>query len=265
MLITGGVEMPNSQQFSLENKVTLVTGASRGIGRATAIAFARAGSDIVLTSRKVNDLEKVAAEIRNEGRRALVISAHLGKMEDVRKVADTAMAAFGKIDVLINNAGTSPVFASFLESDEKLWDTIMNLNAKGLYFLGQAVALRMKEQGGGCIINVASIDGYLPEMDNGVYAVSKAAVVMITKVMARELAPFNIRVNTLAPGFVHTKLLEGSFAAREGREEECISAVPMRRIANPEDMVGTMIYLASDASSYVTGHTVAVDGGLLYV
>ncbi|MCX5996081.1 MAG: SDR family oxidoreductase [Chloroflexi bacterium] len=257
--------MPDLKQFSLEGKVTIVTGASRGIGRATALAFAKAGSDIVLTSRKVEDLEKVAEGIRAEGRRALVINAHLGKMEDVKKVADTARAAFNKIDILINNAGTSPVFSSFLETEERLWDTVMGLNLKGLYFLSQAVAKIMKEQGGGCIINVASIDGFLPEMDNGVYAVSKAGVVMASKVMARELAHYNIRVNTLAPGFVHTRLLNSSFEVRPGREEECRKSVPMARIAEPEDMVGTMIYLASDAARYVTGHTSIVDGGLLYV
>ena len=257
--------MPDLKQFSLEGKVTIVTGASRGIGRATALAFAKAGSDIVLTSRKVQDLEKVAEGIRAEGRRALVINAHLGKMEDVRKVADTARAAFNKIDILINNAGTSPVFASFLETEDRLWDTVMGLNLKGLYFLSQAVARIMKEQGYGCIINVSSIDGFLPEMDNGVYAVSKAGVIMAGKVMARELAPYNIRVNTLAPGFVHTKLLDSSFEVRPGREEECRKSVPMGRIADPEDMVGTLIYLASDAAKYVTGHTVIVDGGLLYI
>ncbi len=257
--------MPGLKQFSLEGKVTIVTGASRGIGRATALAFAKAGSDIVLTSRKVEDLEKVAEGIRAEGRRALVINAHLGKMEDVKKVADTARAAFNKIDILINNAGTSPVFSSFLETEERLWDTVMGLNLKGLYFLSQAVAQIMKEQGGGCIINVASIDGFLPEMDNGVYAVSKAGVVMASKVMARELAHYNIRVNTLAPGFVHTRLLNSSFEVRPGREEECRKSVPMARIAEPEDMVGTMIYLASDAARYVTGHTSIVDGGLLYI
>ena len=257
--------MPDLEQFSLEGKVTIVTGASRGIGRATALAFAKAGSDIVLTSRKVEDLEKVAEGIRAEGRRALVINAHLGKMEDVKKVADTARAAFNKIDILINNAGTSPVFSSFLETEERLWDTVMGLNLKGLYFLSQAVAQIMKEQGGGCIINVASIDGFLPEMDNGVYAVSKAGVIMASKVMARELAHYNIRVNTLAPGFVHTRLLNSSFEVRPGREEECRKSVPMARIAEPEDMVGTMIYLASDAARYVTGHTSIVDGGLLYI
>jgi NAD(P)-dependent dehydrogenase (short-subunit alcohol dehydrogenase family) len=256
--------MSDLKQFSLENKVTLITGASRGIGRATALAFAKAGSDIILTSRKVEDLEKVASEIRGEGRRALVINAHLGKMEDVKKVADTAKAAFGKVDILINNAGTSPVFASFLESDERLWDTIMNLNVKGLFFLSQAVAKHMKELGGGCIINVASTDGLLPEKDNGVYAISKAGVVMATKVMARELAPYNIRVNTLAPGFVHTKLLDSGLAERPGLEEQALLRIPMGRIGDPEDMVGTLVYLASDASRYVTGHTVIVDGGMLY-
>lgn len=257
--------MPDVKQFSLENKVTLITGASRGIGRAAALAFAKAGSDIIVTSRKVEDLEKVASEVRGVGRRALVISAHLGRMEDVRKVADTARAAFGKVDILINNAGTSPVFASFLESDEKLWDTIMNLNLKGLYFLGQAIAKDMKKQGGGCIVNVASTDGFLPEKDNGVYAVSKAGVVMVTKVMARELAEYKIRVNTLAPGFVHTKLLDSGLAARPGLEEQARARIPLDRIGDPEDMVGTLLYLASDASAYVTGHTVIVDGGMTYV
>ena len=257
--------MSDLKKFSLENKVTLITGASRGIGRATALAFAKAGSDIILTSRKVEDLEKAASEIRGVGRRALVINAHLGKMEDVRKVADTAKAAFGKVDILINNAATSPVFASFLESDEKLWDTIMNLNLKGLYFLSQAVARGMKEQGGGVIINVASTDGFLPEKDNGVYAVSKAGVVMVTKVMARELAQYKIRVNTLAPGFVHTKLLDSGLAARPGLEEQARTRIPLDRIGDPEDMVGTLLYLASDASAYVTGHTVIVDGGMTYV
>jgi NAD(P)-dependent dehydrogenase (short-subunit alcohol dehydrogenase family) len=257
--------MSELKQFSLENKVAVVTGASRGIGRATALAFARAGADIVLSSRKVEDLEKAAAEIRQVGRRALVVGSHLGKMDDVNKVADTARAAFGRIDILVNNAGTSPVFSSFLESEERLWDSIMNLNLKGLFFLSQAVSRIMKGQGGGCIINVASIDGYLPEMDNGIYAISKAGVVMATKVMARELAQYNIRVNSLAPGFVHTKLLDSSFDVRPGREEECRCGVPMGRIGEPGDMVGTMIYLASDASKYMTGHTVIVDGGYLYV
>jgi NAD(P)-dependent dehydrogenase (short-subunit alcohol dehydrogenase family) len=257
--------MTGLKQFSLEGKVAIVTGASRGIGRATALAFADAGADVVLGSRKVEDLEKAAAEIRSHGRRALVVGAHLGKMEDVKKLADTARAAFGRIDILVNNAGTSPVYSSFLESEERLWETIMNLNLKGLYFLSQAVARMMKEQGGGVIINVASIDGYLPEADNGIYAVSKAAVIMATRVMAREMAKYHIRVNALAPGFVHTKLMDSAFDNKPGLEEEYRHAIPMSRIGEPEDMTGTMVYLASDASKYMTGHTVIVDGGYTYV
>jgi len=141
----------------------------------------------------------------------------------------------------------------------------MDLNLKGLYFLSQAVARIMKEQGGGNIINVASVDAFIPEVDNGIYAISKAGVLMVTKVMARELAPYNIRVNTLAPGYVHTRLLDSGFEVRPGRAEECRKMVPMGRIAEPEDMTGTMIYLASDASAYMTGHTVSIDGGLLTV
>jgi NAD(P)-dependent dehydrogenase (short-subunit alcohol dehydrogenase family) len=141
----------------------------------------------------------------------------------------------------------------------------MTLNLKGLYFLSQAVAKAMKEQGGGVIVNVASTDGFLPEKDNGVYAISKAGVIMATKVMARELAPYNIRVNTLAPGFVHTKLLDSGLTIRPGLEEQARARIPLDRIGDPEDMVGTLIYLVSNASRYVTGHTVIVDGGMTYV
>jgi NAD(P)-dependent dehydrogenase (short-subunit alcohol dehydrogenase family) len=253
------------KQFALEGKVALITGASRGIGRAIALGFAQAGADVILTSRKAEDLEKVAGETRAEGRRSLVISAHLGKMEDIRKVADTSIAAFGKVDILVNNAGTSPAFCPFLDVEEKLWDTIMNLNVKGLFFLSQAIAESMKSNGGGGIINVASIDTYLPTQDNGVYSISKAAVGMATKAMARELAPYNIRVNAIAPGFVRTQMLESGYKVRPETQEQHIRRVPMGRIGTPEDMVGTALYLASDASKYVTGHIALVDGGLIYL
>jgi NAD(P)-dependent dehydrogenase (short-subunit alcohol dehydrogenase family) len=252
------------KQFSLENKVTLVTGASRGIGRATAIAIAQAGSDVILTSRKVEDLEKVANEIRSEGRRAQVIGAHLGKLEDIKKVADKSISAFEKIDILINNAGTNPIFASFLETEERLWDTIMSVNLKGLFFLSQSIAKFMKQGGGGSIINVASMYGFRPGTDNTVYSISKAAVAMSTKAIARELAPYKIRVNAIAPGYVRTHMLESGYKVRPETEEKHLSNIPMRTIGTPEDMVGTMVYLASDASRYVTGHTVLVDGGLIY-
>jgi NAD(P)-dependent dehydrogenase (short-subunit alcohol dehydrogenase family) len=252
------------KEFSLEGKVTLVTGASRGIGRATAIAFAQAGSDVILTSRKAEDLEKVADEIKAMSRRAVVICAHLGKSEDIKKVADASMSAFGKIDILINNAGTNPIFSSFLETEERLWDTIMSVNLKGLFFLSQSIAKFMKERGGGSIVNVSSMYAFRPGTDNAVYSISKAAVAMATKAMARELAQYNIRVNTIAPGYIRTHMLESGYAARPETEEKHLSNIPMGTIGNPEDIVGTMIYLASDASRYVTGHIALVDGGLVY-
>ena len=153
--------------------------------------------------------------------------------------------------------------ASVLDVDERLWDTILNLNLKGLFFLSQAAARIMKEQGGGRIINVASVDGFRPEPNLSVYAITKAGVVMATKAMAVDLAQYNIRVNTVAPGNVHTRLGDSRFIAEPGYDEELIRKTPMKRIAEPEEMVGAMIYLASDASSFVTGETLIVDGGFL--
>jgi NAD(P)-dependent dehydrogenase (short-subunit alcohol dehydrogenase family) len=250
-------------RYRLDGKVALVTGGSRGIGRATALGFAEAGADVAVASRKLPDLEKVAAEIRKMGRKSLAVAAHVGRMDDIRSLVAKVTDEFGRIDILVNNAGTSPALASSLEVDERLWDSIMNLNLKGLFFLSQAVANVMKEQGGGKIINVASMDGFKPEANIGTYAVSKAAVIMVSRVMALELAQYNIRVNTLAPGNVHTRLGDSRFVAMPEYEEEMIKRTPLGRIGEPDDMVGAMIYLASDASSFVTGECIVVAGGIV--
>ncbi len=250
-------------QFSLEGKVALVTGGSRGIGKATAIGFAQAGADVVVASRKLPDLEEVADEVRGLGRRSLAVAAHVGRLEQIESLVERVVAEFGRIDILVNNAGTSPVFTPALDLEERAWDAIMNLNLKGLFFLSQAVARVMKEHGGGRIINVASMDGYKPEVNIGAYAVSKAGVIMVTKVMARELAQYNIRVNTIAPGPIHTRLLDAHWVVAPEDKEELLKKVPMERIGEPEEIAGAMIYLASDASSYVTGQTFVVDGGTL--
>jgi len=260
--------MVNLSQFSLEGKIALVTGGSRGIGRATALGLANAGADVVVTSRKLPDLEKVADAIRNMGRKALPVSAHIAKMEDIRRLIETVTAEFGKIDILVNNAGTAPGAASALDADERLWDAIINLNLKGLYFLSQAVARVMKESGGGRIINVASIFGYRPPEALGIYSISKAAVLMVTKSMALELAPYNIRVNAIVSGPVNTRILDALWSHLPGEEAkkkkaEMAQKVPLRHIAEPEEMVGSMIYLASDASIYTTGAALVVDGGVL--
>ncbi len=260
--------MTDLSRFSLEGKVALITGASRGIGRATAIGLAEAGADVVVSSRKLPDLEKVAEEIREKGRKALPIAAHMGRLDQIKSLVEKIMKEFGRIDILVNNAGTSPAMTTVLEAEERLWDSVINLNLKGLYFMSQAVAREMKAKGGGSIINIASIDGFRPQYMIGIYSISKAAVVMATKSMAYELAPYNIRVNAVAPGFVETKLLNSTWShlSDDQAQKEIDSwknQIPLKRFGQPDEMAGAMIFLASDASSYMTGETIIIDGGEL--
>lgn len=245
--------------FSLEGKIALITGGSRGIGRATALAFARAGADVAIASRKLPDLEKVAGEIRDLGRKTLAVSAHIGKIEDINNLVTRVKEEFGRIDILVNNAGANPTMAPALELDERSWDTIMNLNVKGLFFISQAVAKVMKEQGGGCIINIASAGGIRPHILPA-YSISKAAVIMATKVMALEWAKYNIRANVVAPGLVRTRFSQALWDD-EQISEYLLARIPMRRSASPEETVGAMVYLASDAAGFVTGALLSVDGG----
>ncbi len=245
--------------FSLEGKIALVTGGGRGIGRVTALGLARAGADIAIASRKLPNLEEVAEEIRKSGRRALAVSAHLGRMEDISNLVAKVKEEFGRIDILVNNAGSNPTMDTALEVNERAWDTIMNVNLKGLFFLSQAVARVMKEHGGGCIINVASAAGIRPHVVP-VYSISKAAVIMATKVMAHEWAKYGIRVNAVAPGLVKTRFSQALWDNKE-IFEYLLHRIAMKRVAEPEEIVGAMIYLASDASRFVTGTTLNIDGG----
>jgi len=245
-----------------------VTGGSRGIGQAIAYGFAKAGAKVVVTSRKAQDLEATACEITAIGCEALVVPAHLGKIEESQRVVDTVLQKFGRIDILVNNAGASPSMGSVLDSDERLWDTIMNLNLKGLYFMSQAAAKVMKKQGGGKIINVASIDGVNPEPFVSVYSISKAGVRHITRAFSMELAHDNIQVNTILPGPISTKMMNshwGHLSPEEANKEKekLAKMLPTGRIGDPDDIAGAAIYLASDASNYTTGAEIIIDGGLL--
>lgn len=261
--------MFDMSKFSLKGKTAIVTGGGRGIGKAIATGFARAGAKVVITSRKIADLEATAQEIKSFGGEAFPIQAHLGKMEEIQKMVDMALEKLGgRIDVLVNNAGASPNMASVLDSDERLWDTIMNLNLKGLYFTSQAVARVMKKQGGGKIINIASIDGFKPEQGVSVYSISKAGVRMITQAFASELAPFNIRVNTIAPGPFDTKMMNSHWfhlpPEEAKRQREALEkSMPMGRMGDPDEIAGAAIYFASDASSYTTGAELVIDGAVL--
>jgi NAD(P)-dependent dehydrogenase (short-subunit alcohol dehydrogenase family) len=247
-------------EFSLKDKVALITGASRGIGEATAMGLAQAGADLAIVSRKLPDLEKVAEEVRKLGKKCLPVQAHLGKVEEINQLVKRVLEEFGKIDILVNNAATNPTMASAIDVDERAWDSVMNLNLKGLFFLSQAVARVMREKGGGKIINVSSVAGITPDI-LPLYSISKAGVNMATKVMAQQWAKHNIRVNAIAPGLTKTRFSEALWKNPDILKMAMFKT-PMGRPAEPVEMVGAIIYLASDASSYVTGQIIAVDGGI---
>jgi len=247
--------------LSLAGKVALITGGSRGIGRATALAFADAGADVIVSSRKLPDLEKVAEEIRKMGRKSLAVSAHNAKMEDLRNLIARVKEEFGRLDILVNNAVANPVMADVLHMEEVPFDLIMATNTKAYYFLSQAAAKMMVEQGaGGAIINVASVGAWVVSPGIGPYCMSKAAIVMMTKQLAVELGPYKIRVNCIAPGFVKTKFSQALWS-NEKLMEEVMKKMPLNRISEPEEIARTALYLASEASSFMTGQVVVLDGG----
>jgi NAD(P)-dependent dehydrogenase (short-subunit alcohol dehydrogenase family) len=245
--------------FSLSGKVALVTGGSRGIGKAIAVGLAKFGADVAVTSRKLPDLEEVAKEIKGLGRRSMAVATHVGRMDELNNLVTKVEDELGRIDILVNNAGTNPTMDPAINIEERAWDSIMNLNLKGLFFLSQSVARLMKEQGGGKIINVASVAGITPDI-LPVYSISKAGVIMATKVMAQQWAQYKIRVNAIAPGLVKTRFSEALWSNPD-IAQAVMTRTPLQRVAEPDEMVGAVIFLASDASSYVTGHVLVVDGG----
>ncbi len=257
--------------FSLENKIALITGASRGIGEAISLTFADAGADVVVASRKLPDCEKVADEIKAKGRKSLAIACNTGKMDDIKNLVAETKKVFGRIDILVNNAATNPVFGPCVNVDEGAWNKIMDVNLKGYFFTAAECAKIMMEQkslsacnaqAGGNIIFMSSTGGILATPMLGAYSISKAGVIMMAKVMATELAGFNIRVNAIAPGLVKTKFSRALWETEE-IYKKVIEATPMQRMAEPDEIVGAALYLASDASSFVTGETLVLSGGAL--
>lgn len=246
--------------LSLEGKVALVTGASRGIGKAIALTFADAGADVVIASRKKPDLDLVAEEIKALGRKALVVPTHAREVEDLKTLVETAKKEFGRIDILVNNAATNPGMGPLVDQDEKMYDQIMNTNLKGYTILSQLVGKIMIEQGGGAIVNVSSVGGVTPDNGLGLYCVSKAGIIMLTRALARELGPSNIRVNALAPGVVQTRFSQALWSNQDLMKQE-LKHTPLNRIAQPEEAARVVLFLASDASSYITGQTIVMDGG----
>ena len=255
--------MSTPSLFDLTGKVAIVTGGSRGIGYEMAKAFAGAGAKVVLASRKQADLDEAAAQLRAEtGGEILAVAAHTGDAEAVDALVARTVEAFGGVDILVNNAATNPHFGPIMTAEESHWAKIMDVNVVGYFRMVKACVASMAQRGGGSVINMASVAGKAPIQNMGVYCVSKAAVLMLTEVLAGELAAQRIRVNAVAPGFVKTKF-SAALWQNEQIYDAVVKAIPQGRMADAPELAGIALYLASDASSFTTGATFVVDGGQL--
>ena len=246
--------------FDLSGRVAVVTGASRGIGEAIARALAAAGARVVLASRKLEGLQAVADSIQADGGEAIAVACHTGRAADTEALAARAEEAYGGVDILVNNAATSPHFGPLLEAEESHWDKTFEVNVKGYVHMMRACVPRMRARGGGRILNIASVAGMAPHSGLGVYGVTKAAVLMLTRTVAAELARDGIRVNAIAPGLIETRFSEALRSTPEALDR-ALRAIPQRRIGTTGDLIGAALYLASDASAYTTGAVLVVDGG----
>ena len=248
--------------FSLAGKVALITGASRGIGQSIAESFAAAGARVVLSSRKQDGLDQVAAGIRAQGGEALPIAAHTGSLDAVTALVEKATASYGGVDILVNNAATNPHIGPILDAEESIWHKTLDVNVVGYWRMAKACWPSMQARGGGSIINVASVAGRRAQPGMGVYCASKAAVLMLTEVLAVELAERGVRVNAIAPGFVKTQFSQVLWT-NKALYDKITASIPQRRMAESSELQGLALYLASSASSFMTGETLVIDGGQL--
>jgi dehydrogenase/reductase SDR family protein 4 len=249
--------------LSLEGKIALITGASRGIGKAIALAFADAGADVAIASRKLEDLEKVAGEIEAKGGKALCVPTHTRKIDDLQNLVDKTMEVYNRIDILVNNAAANPGMGPIVDTDEKVYDHIMETNLKGYFMLSKLVGKIMRDQKEGVIVNISSAGGLSPAEGLGPYCISKAGINMLTKAMALEMGPYNVRVNAIAPRIVKTKFSEALWTNEELMKRE-YQFTPLKCVATPEEIAQTALYLASSATNYMTGHVLVMNGGAFF-
>jgi NAD(P)-dependent dehydrogenase (short-subunit alcohol dehydrogenase family) len=249
--------MPN---FDLSGRVAIVTGASRGLGTAIAEGLAEQGATVVLSSRKQADLDREAERINQRfPERAVAIAAHAGREEDLKHLVDETMTRLGKVDILVNNAGTNPYFGPLIDSDLAAWDKTFDVNLRGYFLLTRLAFKASMEEHGGAVLNIASTGGLRPSVGLGVYDLTKAGVVMLTRQLARELGG-RVRVNCIAPGLFKTRFAEALWSNEE-IYNRVVSSNPMGRIGNPEEIAGAAAFLVSDAASYVNGAVLVIDGG----
>jgi NAD(P)-dependent dehydrogenase (short-subunit alcohol dehydrogenase family) len=248
--------------FSLQGKIALITGASRGIGKAIAMTLSDHGAHCILVSRKLEGLREVAGKIEKNDAKAIAIACNMGYLNQIESLFTKVRKQFGRLDILVNNAGTNPYFGEMLGADEAAWDKTHDVNLKGPFFMIKHAARLMVKAGGGAIVNVSSVSGMRTGLMQGIYSITKAGLIAMTKAYARELADKNIRVNALLPGLTKTRF---SRALIENKEiyDQAIKRIPMGRYAEPEEMAGAVLYLLSDAASYTTGMCLTCDGGLL--
>jgi len=249
--------------FDLSGRIALITGASRGIGEATARLLAEQGAHVIISSRKQEDLDNVADSIGKSGGKATAIAAHQGESAALERLMGEIESAFGRLDILVNNAATNPYFGHVLDTQTSMIDKTLQVNVKGYFELSMLAGRLMRKTGtGGAIVNVASINGIKPGMAQAIYSVTKAAVINMTKAFAKECAPQKIRVNAVLPGLTDTR-----FASALTRNEQILKAflpqIPLNRVAQPAEIAPAVLFLVSDAASYVTGTTIVADGGYL--
>jgi NAD(P)-dependent dehydrogenase (short-subunit alcohol dehydrogenase family) len=250
---------PLREEFDLTGKVAIVTGAGRGLGYHFSLALAKYGADVVVCSRTASELKKVAADVEQLGRRALIQSLDLRNIKSIQPMIDKAVKTFGRIDVLVNNAGVNrPQWA--LEVTEENWDLVINTNLKGLFFCAQAAGQVMIHQRKGKIINISSDAGTVGLPRRAAYCASKGGVNLLTKVLAIEWAKYHINVNAIAPAFIETPLTQPMFKEK-GFREYVLGNTPLGRVGKPADVTGAVVFLASEASDYMTGHVMLIDGG----
>jgi NAD(P)-dependent dehydrogenase (short-subunit alcohol dehydrogenase family) len=246
--------------FDLTGKVAVVTGASKGIGEAIAQLYSSAGAQVVVSSRKQEAVDRVANSINDAGGKAKAIACNMGDMNDVQKLIIETITAFGRIDILVNNAATNPTFGPVIETNEAAFDKIMNVNVKGPFELAKKAYPFMKEKKSGSIINISSVGGLRPEAGLGIYSMSKAALISLTKVMAKEWGDDNIRANVICPGLIKTKFSEALWS-NDKIMHTMMKMLPIKRVGTPEEIAALALFLGSDASAYCTGSVFTADGG----